>query len=54
MPWYAPSQQGLLTTSADANGSWWGTLIAAGGWTPAPWMGSEGMPDPGIIWYWVR
>lgn len=54
MPWYAPGQQGLLTTSNDANGNWWGTLIASGGWNPAPWMGIGGMPHPDIIWYWVR
>jgi hypothetical protein len=54
MPWYAPGSQGIITTSGDANGSWWGTLIAAGGWDPAPWLGCCGMPSPGIIWYWVR
>jgi hypothetical protein len=54
MPWYAPGSQGLITTSGDANGDWWGTLVAAGGWTPAPWLGCCGMGDPGIIWYWVR
>lgn len=54
MPWYAPGSQGLITTSEDANGSWWGTLIASGGWNPAPWLGCCGMGDPGIIWYWVR
>lgn len=54
MPWYAPGSQGLITTSGDANGNWWGTLIANGGWNPAPWLGCCGMGDPGIIWYWVR
>lgn len=54
MPWYAPGSQGLITTSGDANNDWWGTLIAAGGWTPAPWLGCCGMGDPGVIWYWVR
>lgn len=54
MPWYAPGSQGLITTSGDANGDWWGTLVANGGWTPAPWLGCCGMGDPGIIWYWVR
>jgi hypothetical protein len=54
MPWYAPGSQGLITTSGDANGNWWGTLVASGGWNPAPWLGCCGMGDPGIIWYWVR
>ena len=59
MPWYSDCN-GYITTSGDcAGGSWWGTLISAGGWSPAPWMagncGSDGcMPDPGTIWYWVR
>ncbi|MEO5889017.1 MAG: fibrinogen-like YCDxxxxGGGW domain-containing protein [Ferruginibacter sp.] len=53
MPWFSPGSQGLITTSNDANGSWWGTLIAAGGWDPAPWLGNY-TPNPGKIWYWVR
>lgn len=53
MPWYSPGSQGLITTSNDANNSWWGTLIAAGGWSPAPWLGNS-VQSPGIIWYWVR
>jgi hypothetical protein len=58
MPWYS-NCDGFLTTSTSCNGSWWGTLIARSGWTPAPWMagncGAEGcIHDPGIIWYWVR
>lgn len=36
-----------------------GTLVTNGGWNPAPWInadcGEQGcMPNPGIIWYWVR
>ena len=53
MPWYAPGRQGLITTSFDADGSWWGTLIANSGWNPAPWLGRS-MQHPGTIWYWVR
>ena len=58
MPWRSNSS-GLLTTSENAGGEWWGTLITNGGWNPAPWIngdcGAEGcMPAPGIIWYWVR
>ncbi len=53
MPWYSPGSQGLITTSTDANGNWWGTLIASGGWDPAPWIGN-GVSSPGVIWYWVR
>jgi hypothetical protein len=78
MPWYgkyigdAPGAasfdnnagNGFITTNGQ-DGNWWGTLIAGGGWNPAPWMnggvsGTQSMPDPlntagpGIIWYWVR
>lgn len=53
MPWYAPGSQGLITTSIDANGNWWGSLIASGGWSPAPWLGNS-VQHPGVIWYWVR
>ena len=58
MPWRSTSS-GLLTTSDDAGGEWWGTLVTNGGWNPAPWIngdcGLDGcMPAPGIIWYWVR
>lgn len=58
MPWRSISS-GLLTTSVSPGGEWWGTLVTNGGWTPAPWInadcGDQGcMPDPGIIWYWVR
>lgn len=54
MPWYS-NASGYITTSILAGGgSWWGTLISSGGWSPAPWMSNSGMPNPGIIWYWVR
>jgi hypothetical protein len=59
MPWYS-NCSGYITTSIDCSGgSWWGTLISQSGWTPAPWIGNgcgtEGcMPNPVIIWYWVR
>lgn len=58
MPWHT-NGSGLLTTSENPSGDWWGTLISNGGWNPAPWIssdcGAEGcMPAPGIIWYWVR
>ena len=53
MPWYSNSS-GILTTSEDAGGEWWGTLVASSGWSPAPYMGTAGMGAPGIIWYWVR
>ena len=53
MPWYSDSS-GLLTTSENAGGDWWGTIIAKS-WGPvAPWMNSYGMGYPTIIWYWVR
>jgi len=58
MPYYS-NCSGLLTTSTVCNSDWWGTLVTAGGWSPAPWIasgcGTEGcMQGPGIIWYWVR
>jgi hypothetical protein len=58
MPWRSKSS-GLLTTSENPGGEWWGTLVTNGGWDPAPWIngdcGDQGcMPNPGIIWYWVR
>jgi hypothetical protein len=58
MPWRSTSS-GLLTTSSNPGGEWWGTLITNGGWNPAPWInadcGLDGCkPNPGIIWYWVR
>lgn len=54
MPWYANGSQGAITTSSDANGSWWGTLVSTNGFSPAPWMGCCGNSNPNIIWYWVR
>jgi hypothetical protein len=61
MPYYSNcSGAGLLTTSSSCNGDWWGTLIAQGNWTPAPWIASGCdttlgcINHPGIIWYWVR
>jgi hypothetical protein len=53
MPWLGINS-GLLTTSSSSGSSWWGTLVSVdSSFHPAPWMGSE-MPNPGIIWYWVR
>lgn len=54
MPWYSPGSCGKITTSNDANGDWWGTLVSSCGFSPAPWLGCCGNSDPGIIWYWVR
>jgi hypothetical protein len=59
MPWYSDCSGYITTSIACSGGSWWGTLISQAGWTPAPWIsggcGIEGcMPNPGIIWYWVR
>lgn len=54
MPWYSTGSQGTITTSVDANGNWWGTLVSTNGFSPAPWLGCCGNSDPGIIWYWVR
>jgi len=53
MPWYS-NGCGLLTTSNSSSDQWWGTLVSRCGFQPAPWMGAYNIPDPGIIWYWVR
>ena len=57
-PWYS-NNCGILTTSENPGGEWWGTLVSQCGFGPAPWIngdcGLDGcMPNPGIIWYWVR
>jgi hypothetical protein len=57
MPYYTAGAQGIITTSENPNGSWWGTLVArenSGPWSPAPWHYPGGGGWPGIIWYWVR
>lgn len=51
MPWIGNSTQILSTWGGT--GSWWGTLVSGGGYSPAPYMSSEN-PNPGIIWYWVK
>lgn len=53
MPWYAPGNAGIVTTSSDANGEWWGTLVGRDGYDPVPWI-AQSTPSPGILWYWVR
>jgi hypothetical protein len=59
MPWYSDCSGYITTSILCTGGSWWGTLISQSGWTPAPWIngncGANGcVPNPGIIWYWVR
>jgi hypothetical protein len=59
MPWWTTrTSEGIITTSQSGTSYWWGTLIAASGWSPAPWLSGDGgtlsMQGPGIIWYWVR
>ena len=59
MPWYSNNSayyvgNAVITTTHDDGGSWWGTLIADAGFSPAPWQSDVGMGYPGIIWYWVR
>lgn len=60
MPWIPQeSNCAWLTTSTSPGDQWWGTLISHCGFSPAPWIGSDGgsegeMGSPGIIWYWVR
>ena len=58
MPWVnvAGGEPGLLTTSASASSSWWGTLVTyhgSGGFDHSPWI----HPDPqrsGTVLYWLR
>ena len=54
MPWYGTDNQGTLTTDGPGNNGWWGTIIATGGWDPAPWHNPSGWGSPRVIWYWVR
>ena len=57
MPYYTPGAQGIITTSENPDGAWWGTLVArenSGPWSPAPWHYPGGGGWPGVIWYWVR
>jgi uncharacterized repeat protein (TIGR01451 family) len=59
MPWYSNCSGYITTSSNCSGGSWWGTLVSEPGWTPAPWIASgcgieNCMPNPNIIWYWVR
>ena len=53
MPWYS-NNCGLLTTSNSSSDQWWGSLVSRCGFEPTPWMNDVGVPNPGIIWYWVR
>jgi hypothetical protein len=54
MPWYS-NGAGFITTSNDANGNWWGTLITGtSGWITAPYLNTTSVGSPSIIWYWVR
>jgi prepilin-type N-terminal cleavage/methylation domain-containing protein len=51
MPWI--SSAFLLTTYGGA-GNWYGTMATStAGYSPAPYISPE-MPNPGIIWYWVK
>jgi hypothetical protein len=52
MPYFSTGC-GVLTTSENPGGEWWGTLISQCGWNPVPWI-NNGNANPGIIWYWVR
>ena len=52
MPYFSTGC-GVLTTSENPGGEWWGTLISQCGWNPVPWI-ANGNANPGIIWYWVR
>lgn len=55
MPWISGDPtQGLLTTSALYNDTWYGTIVSNHqSFTPAPWINTTQL-NPGIIWYWVK
>ena len=53
MPWLG-ARQSLLTTSTHSDYSDWGSIISEKkSNNPAPWI-YGGMPNPGVIWYWVN
>lgn len=56
MPWVnaTATTAGKLTTSVSSSSSWWGTIIeSASSFSPAPWINTP-MPNPAVIWYWMR
>jgi hypothetical protein len=58
MPWYNPGDigiQGILTTTHDDAGAWWGTLVEAqgSGFYPSPWDESVASQST-VVWYWAR
>jgi hypothetical protein len=58
MPWYNPGDigiPGVLTTTHDDPGDWWGTLVEyyGSGFTPSPWDQSVAFQST-VVWYWVR
>ena len=58
MPWRGGPSGGILTTSESPTNEYWGSIIGTG-FNPSPWIsadcGLDGcLPNPGIIWYWVR
>jgi hypothetical protein len=57
MPWFNNGDigiPGILTTTRDDSGSWWGTLIGGDGFfTPSPWDSGVAFNST-VVWYWVR
>jgi hypothetical protein len=63
MPWFANNGSdapyvgnAIFTTTNNDGSSWWGTLMTnvnQGQWQPAPWQQAT-LPNPRVIWYWVR
>jgi hypothetical protein len=58
MPWYNPGTVGIpgvLTTTHNDSGAWWGTLVQyyGSGFNPSPWDQYVQYHST-VVWYWVR
>jgi hypothetical protein len=58
MPWYNPGTVGIpgvLTTTHNDPGAWWGTLVQyyGSGFNPSPWDQYVQYQST-VVWYWVR
>lgn len=57
MPWWNNNDigiPGIITTTHDDSGSWWGTLVGGQGFfTPSPWDANL-LFHSTVVWYWVR
>jgi hypothetical protein len=57
MPWFNNNDigiPGIITTTHDDGGSWWGTLMGGTNFfLPSPWDGNT-LFHSIVVWYWVR